>query len=353
MSASPVRTPSRRIPFGRRFALALTVAALAALGLPVPAAAAATVTLEYTGASQTWTVPVGVTQATFDLYGAQGGGAGSLFAPGLGGRATATIAVTPGDTIQINVGGWGFDSPGFNGGGQARLFRGGGASDIRIGGTALDDRVIVAGGGGGANQGSTGGISGEGGDGGFPTGLPGGQAGFPDGIAGGGGTQSAGGTAGGIATPGEFGVGGNGSQIAGVTTGGGGGGGGWYGGGGGNNAGGGGGSSHGPEETAFETGVREGHGLVTVTFDTTAIADLADSVEALGLGTGVQKGLLKPLTAAQQSFDASDMAGTCDDLAVFIAQVDKKSPRKIAQADADALIEEATAVGASLGCAVT
>jgi trimeric autotransporter adhesin len=47
-----------------------------------------TVTFAYSGAAESWTVPAGVTSATFDLYGAQGG------AGGLGGRVTATLAVT-------------------------------------------------------------------------------------------------------------------------------------------------------------------------------------------------------------------------------------------------------------------
>ena len=53
-------------------------AALAVVGLSTLAfaasAAATTATFNYTGAAQTWTVPAGVTSATFDLYGAQGGG---------------------------------------------------------------------------------------------------------------------------------------------------------------------------------------------------------------------------------------------------------------------------------------
>jgi hypothetical protein len=52
-------------------------------------------------------------------------------------------------------------------------------------------------------------------------------------------------------------------------SGGGGGGGGWFGGGGGFDGGaGGGGSGHGPQGTAFETGVRQGNGLITVTYTT-------------------------------------------------------------------------------------
>src|SRR5262245_32195545 len=75
-------------------------------GAPRPALAApTTVTFSYTGAAQSWTVPAGVTQATFDLDGAAGGsGNNGRNAGGLGGRATATIVVTPGTIYQINVG---------------------------------------------------------------------------------------------------------------------------------------------------------------------------------------------------------------------------------------------------------
>ena len=87
-------------------------AALAVVGLSTLAfaasAAATTATFNHTGAAQTWTVPAGITSATFDLYGAQGGGGDEPGRdPGLGGRATATIAVTPGASIQVNVGGQG------------------------------------------------------------------------------------------------------------------------------------------------------------------------------------------------------------------------------------------------------
>ena len=74
----------------------------------------------YTGAAQSWTVPEGVTSATFDLYAAQGGGNTGYdqLAAGLGGRATATIAVS---SIQVNVGGQGsYNAAGFNGGGGPR-----------------------------------------------------------------------------------------------------------------------------------------------------------------------------------------------------------------------------------------
>jgi hypothetical protein len=59
-----------------------------------------TVTFAFTGGSEAFTVPAGVTQVVVDAFGAQGGGASG----GLGGRATATVPVTPGEVLQVNVG---------------------------------------------------------------------------------------------------------------------------------------------------------------------------------------------------------------------------------------------------------
>src|SRR5438477_9636018 len=72
----------------------LGLAATPALAAPSCATSGTTVTctFSYTGAAKTWTAPAGVTQATFDLYGAQGGG--GFNNGGLGGRVTATLAVT-------------------------------------------------------------------------------------------------------------------------------------------------------------------------------------------------------------------------------------------------------------------
>jgi Glycine rich protein len=251
---------------------------LATLAFAGPAAAT-TETFSFTGAAQTWTVPAGVTQATFDLYGAQGFGS----AAGLGGRATATIAVTPAASIQVNVGGQGqSNAGGFNGGGGGTGFNsGGGASDIRIGGTALADRKLVAGGGGGAGgctapEGFT-----EGGDGG---GAEGDDAFTPAGCTiglgtrgGGGGKQTTGGSATAPATPGSFGGGGAEGQTLEIA--GGSGGGGWWGGGGGVN-GGGGGSGHRPEGAVFESWVGSGNGLVTVTHTVSAIETLCPRLAA-------------------------------------------------------------------------
>lgn len=98
-------------------------------------------------------------------------------------------------------------------------------------------------------------------------------------ASGGGGTQTAGGAASGAAAAGTFGNGGaaGGGFVAGA------GGGGWYGGGGGlNSAGGGGGSGHGPLGTVFETGVRSGDGLVTITYTLQRQLDVTNA----GTGTG-------------------------------------------------------------------
>jgi hypothetical protein len=141
----------------------LSLAATPALAAPSCATSGTTVTctFNYTGAPETWTVPAGVTSATFDLYGA----GHSDFVNGKGGRVVATLAVTPGASYQIRVGGMGGmgGRGGFNGGGTGGNGRtqpsegGGGASDVRSGGFALADRLLVAGGGGGGDPGGGGG----------------------------------------------------------------------------------------------------------------------------------------------------------------------------------------------------
>ena len=169
----------------------------------------------YTGSVQTFTA---TTAGTYDLqlWGASGGNDGQI--GGKGGYATAKMALTAGQSINIYVAGQGTgcvtnSGGGWNGGGNAGTAGcsggGGGATDIRSGGTALANRVIVAGGGGGGGNGGLG-VGGAGG------GLTG-QA-----ASGGGGTQSAGGSGNGA---GSLGQGGNRSGD------GGGGGGGYYGGG--------------------------------------------------------------------------------------------------------------------------
>lgn len=242
--------------------------------------------------SGAFTVPPGVTAITVDVYGAAGGSVGTANSSGgLGGRASSTLTVTPGSTLTVTVGGVGGSvtgTPGTPAGGAAGGSPGGGAggagpapstsgghggaggggySAILDGGTVL---IIAGGGGGGAHTGT--------GGGGGQNGQPGTGAAGP----GGGGTQAAGGAGG---TAGTNGTPGNpGSSLQGGAGGtsnttepdaGGGGGGGYFGGGGGGGAhgapagtgaAGGGGSSWGPSGTTYQTGVRPGNGLVTISY---------------------------------------------------------------------------------------
>ncbi len=149
---------------------------------------------EYTGALQTYLVPAGVNSITIEAWGAEGGesdGSGShgLVPAGQGGYAKGDLSVTPGQTLYIYVGGQGninityqsLSAGGWNGGGDGwggwsgnwnagngTSGGGGGASDVRVGGTSLSDRVIVAGGGGGSDSWAT---ARWGGDGGAPVGA--------------------------------------------------------------------------------------------------------------------------------------------------------------------------------------
>jgi len=160
-----------------------------------------------------------------EVWGAAGGGTSG----GRGGYSTGEMALTAGSTVTVYVGCAGAaPTAGWNGGGVGGSGGngGGGASDIRVGGTALGDRVIIAGGGGGQAY------TGAGGSGGGINGIAGTTS---TAIGGGGGTSSAGGAlgtgAGSNGTAGGLGQGGIGGATG--NRGGGGGGGGYYGGGGG------------------------------------------------------------------------------------------------------------------------
>ena len=236
----------------------------------------ATTNFAYTGGVQNFTVPASVTQLTVDATGAKGG-TGTTGAGGNGGRIQTVITVTPGQILTIYVAGAGGNLnnvAGYNGGANSpgtsyatNVGGGGGASDIRIGGVALANRVIVAGGGGGG--GYNGCAGGEpGGDGGGLIGAPS-VIGCGTVMAPGGGSQVAGGVAGnyggtyGPASPGTLGFGGAGA----VGTSGTGGGGGYYGGGGGSWQGGGGGSSYSSGFGTIHTqGYQAGNGYVNITY---------------------------------------------------------------------------------------
>jgi hypothetical protein len=201
--------------------------------------------------------------------------------------------------VRVRVGGVGGDPEhncatansggpgGFNGGGDGGNATssgangvagagGGGASDVRLGGDTLADRVLVAGGGGGSSAtqapgGAGGGLTGVAGTvdtscGESFRGEPGGPGTQTQGGAGGAAAVTGGGQAG---SDGSLGNGGRGGDDSGRGTGGGGGG--LYGGGGGGTGGcggsGGGGSGHvapGATNVVDETGLRAGSGQVVI-----------------------------------------------------------------------------------------
>lgn len=215
----------------------------------------------YTGSIQTWMVPSGVSLLEVEAWGAQGGNGG-----GLGGYAFGYLSVQSGEVLNVFVGGAGKNASagssaagGWNGGGDAVQVEstaygasGGGASDIREGGTSYSNRTIVAAGGGGKGKiagGAGGGSVGvDGTDGGF-----GGKAGTQ--IAGGAASRYGGGAAG------SLGVGGNSSGSGGA------GGGGWYGGGSSGSTGGGGGGSGyigGVASGKMQTGLHHGDGRIVI-----------------------------------------------------------------------------------------
>ncbi len=111
----------------RRFTALLSTSALAVAttGAIAPTAAGAAPfeeTFSFTGSTVEWTVPDDVTQITVEAFGAEGGSSAAAGfdddsgvesaeagTGGLGGSTTATIEVTPGETLTLAVGGRGGD----------------------------------------------------------------------------------------------------------------------------------------------------------------------------------------------------------------------------------------------------
>lgn len=120
-------------------------------------------TLFFTGGEQNYTIPCGVTSVTIDAFGGKGangtnGGNNSIGGVGgLGGHAQGVLSVTSGQSLTVVVGGQatgvtgGYNGGGFGGnaGTSFGAGGGGGATDIRLGGNTIGDRILVAGGGGG------------------------------------------------------------------------------------------------------------------------------------------------------------------------------------------------------------
>lgn len=297
---------ARRVAAPLSLAGLLVLATLALLGGPLLATGAAqssrgtvvapdpclrsagtvTCTYAFTGREEQFIVPAGVTSVDVEAIGAPGGWVSlPTSGRGLGGRVTVDgLAVTPGQTLYVAVGGAGGvascrsgsgtvagGAGGWNGGGNGGAgiqfncptsipvpdgpgMGGGGASDVRThsrddatkpltGDATSDPRILVAGGGGGNAIYTRGG-----GNAGVPAGGDGAQGTDVGGTGplrtgGFGGTATAGGQPGWgnyefepfKAYPGSAGAGGRGQQNSGGAWqyGGGGGGGGWFGGGGG------------------------------------------------------------------------------------------------------------------------
>lgn len=267
--------------------LSLFASALTALA---PSARASVQTYVYSGGPQIYVVPPNVTSINVSLSGAQGASPSGGGTGGLGGAVSATVSVTPGEVLQVMVGGSGAVSS-YNGGGNTG---GGGASDIRRPAFSTSSscaynltcgaaqRIIVAGGGGSGSwysDGASGTGGGNGGAGGQT--ATAGTAAGTGATAGGAATSVAGGAGGtGGGSGAGSGTGSNGGLAAGGALGwkpganGGGGGGGYYGGGGGGSStyagagGGGGGTSWaggtGVSAATFTDATRTGNGVITI-----------------------------------------------------------------------------------------
>jgi Glycine rich protein/HYR domain/Secretion system C-terminal sorting domain len=281
----------------------------------------------FTGTVQSFVVPPGVTSVTIKTWGAQGG-ANWVNNVNFGGYVQGTVAVTPGQTLYVYVGGQPTTTAGgFNGGGagDGAGKGGGGGTDVRTISNDLNSRLVVAGGGGGAGYWSSlhivGGVGG---------GLNGGN-GYRNTVADAGGlgaTQTAAGASGtcvnfNVTTmAGGFGFGGTPLSFN-CGCEGYGGGGGWYGGAGsGNCRGGGGGSGYViPAATNVVTtaGVNAGNGKVVITY-------LGTSTPVVTQTAGLPSGSLFPVGTTTNSFLADDGFGNTAVCAFTVTVSDIEAP---------------------------
>ncbi len=283
-------------------------------------------TFQFTGGMQSYTVPVGVTQLEIEVWGAQGG-ANWVNNTNFGGYTKGTLAVTPGEVLQIFVGGQPTTTAGgYNGGGagDGAGKGGGGGTDVRRAPYSLNDRIVVAGGGGGAGYWSNlhvvGGVGGglNGGDGYRAPNDPGGLGASQTGPGANGTcinfnvTSMAGGFGFG-GTPLSYNCGCEGY----------GGGGGWYGGAGSGNCRGGGGGSGYILPTATNVtqtaGVRTGNGMVVLTFN-------GPSTPVVTQTAGLPSGSLFPVGTTTNSFLADDGAGNTATCAFTVTVTDNEMP---------------------------
>ncbi|MEM6270972.1 MAG: HYR domain-containing protein [Bacteroidota bacterium] len=324
----------------------------------------------FTGSTQIFVVPANVCEVTIEALGAQGQSNPSNIVGGLGGSATGTLAVTPGETLYVEVGGGGSISTtgGYNGGGNAGSVGcatafgggGGGASDVRQGDSTLAGRMIVAGGGAGAGgqrvQGCGRGTGGGGG-GGYYGGGGGAAWPFTSTVLPTGGTQIAGGTGGtsdwtsvtnNDGTAGVLGIGGTGGDEASSSQGGnadalsGGAGGGSTGGSGaysanwtGQSGAGGSGYIGGVTGGSMLSGVRSGNGQITLTYNS------GFSVNQIA---GTASGGVFPLGTTTNSFVVTDSAFT-DSCTFTISVVDSTVPQVLDCPATDTLFADASCDG--------
>ena len=156
-----------------------------------------TVTYPYSGSIQSFTVPSGVTTVTILAKGAQGGNNG-----GLGASIQGDVTVTPGQVLNILVGGQGA-SGGLGGSGNGFGYGSGGGGGSFVT-TSSSSALVVAGGGGGAS------VFNDAGQGGLTTNNGGAGAdiyGEAGGTGGSGGSGGGGGGTGGCGGPGHGGGG--------------------------------------------------------------------------------------------------------------------------------------------------
>lgn len=325
-----------------------------------------TCTFSFTGANQSFTVPVGVKSLDVKAVGAAGG-AGGLSGGGGGQGASVedtAVSVTPGQVLTVVVGGKGGSGGDTLGGAGGVPGAGGPAGDYPTahpqaegdggggGGysgllNASNPLVIAAAGGGGGGF-DTGGHGGAGGGGAGGNGIEGRGGGGATGTAGGtaGSAQTSCGTAGQTGASLAGGMGGNTEAL--VASSGGGGGGGYYGGGGGGagciSGGGGGGGSNFGVGTLTNVSNTSAAASVTLTFTDVeaALAELHQTVESFG---GFDNTMALAVSIAENAVAAGNTELACQSMNVFIQDV--------VQAPASAragLIADAEAIRAALGC---
>jgi hypothetical protein len=118
------RRASAGVSIAATLGLSLFLVSTPASASPTPVCAGTTCTITFSSPSsggQIWTVPEGVTSATFTLFGAIGSSNDDHgILGGDGAEVTGTLSVAPGDALTVDVGGSNDSSlGGVNGGGPA------------------------------------------------------------------------------------------------------------------------------------------------------------------------------------------------------------------------------------------